>query len=262
MPRIVVAVALLAGLAAGAPAQAQYSSCVVQDTYVLSAFLVADRPAQVSGAMRFTPPAACDPGVAGSVAVSLAVFTAGSPGPVPIAFTWSYVVDPGGAVDVGPGILRGRIGHDAGFIQTIAFTADPALPSPALQLAGMAVRETFDVGISSRRFKADVRDLGDASRELRRLRPVTFRYKGRAADGTRPRRYGLIAEEVAAVYPELVRYGLTGRPLTVRYDELPAMLLNEIQRQRRELEAQGAQLEAQAAELAAAAARLARRESR
>jgi hypothetical protein len=67
---------------------------------------------------------------------------------------------------------------------------------------------------------------------------------------------------VAAVYPELVRYGLTGRPLTVRYDELPAMLLNEIQRQRRELEAQGAQLEAQAAELAAAAARLARRESR
>jgi hypothetical protein len=256
-----VAVALTVLLAPSAPAQAQYTTCVVQDTYVLSAFLFADRPGQVSGTMRFTAPAACDPGAVGSVAVSLSVLVAGSPAPASMAFTWSYAVDGAGIVDVGPGILRGTIGHEAGFANSIVFTADPTLPSPSLQLAGTAVREAFEIGFSSRRFKEDVRELGDASRDLSRLRPVTFRYTRAEADGTRPRQYGLIAEEVVAVYPELVQFGATGQPLAVRYHELPALLLNELQRQERQLEAQRAQLEAQAAQLAELAARLARLET-
>ena len=64
---------------------------------------------------------------------------------------------------------------------------------------------------SSRRSKDDIRDMGDASGGLLRLRPVTFRYKQKAADGSAPIRYGLIAEEVAEVYPELVVYDGEGR---------------------------------------------------
>jgi hypothetical protein len=90
---------------------------------------------------------------------------------------------------------------------------------------------------SSRRFKQDIQDIGDASRDLLRLRPVSFRYKQPSADGTRPIQYGLIAEEVAQVYPELVAYDSTGQPTAVMYHVLPAMLLNEVQRQEQELAA-------------------------
>ncbi|MBK9064813.1 MAG: tail fiber domain-containing protein [Acidobacteria bacterium] len=60
------------------------------------------------------------------------------------------------------------------------------------------------------------------------LRPVTFRYKAHGPDG--PKQYGLIAEEVDAVMPELVARSKDGEIETVMYHELPAILLNEIQR--------------------------------
>jgi hypothetical protein len=257
---VLTAVASLALLGVPAtPAHAQFDTCVLEGAFVLSAFLFAESPAQVSGTLQFTPPGTCTPGAPGSVTVALSVFAAGSPAPAPIGFTWSYAVDAAGTVDLGPGVLRGAIGHSTGLAHSVVFTADPALPPPGVQLAGAAVREEFAFP-SSRRFKEDVRDLGDASRGLERLRPVTFRYKRAEPDGTRPRQYGLIAEEVAAVYPELVQYGATGEPQAVRYHELPAMLLNEIQRQQRQIAAQQAELQAQAAQLAGLLARLARLE--
>ena len=64
---------------------------------------------------------------------------------------------------------------------------------------------------SSRRFKEDIQDMDDASSGLLRLRPVTFRYQQPYADGSKPIDYGLIAEEVAEVYPDLVVKG-AGRP--------------------------------------------------
>jgi hypothetical protein len=73
--------------------------------------------------------------------------------------------------------------------------------------------------------------MGKASDGLRYLRPVTFYYKQAQEGGPRQLQYGLIAEEVEAVYPELVEYSETGEPLTVRYHLLPAMLLNELQKQ-------------------------------
>lgn len=82
---------------------------------------------------------------------------------------------------------------------------------------------------SSSRFKDDIRDMGDTTAELARLRPVTFRYKGRP-DILEERHYGLIAEEVDAVFPELVARSADGDIETVKYQELPAMLLNELQR--------------------------------
>jgi len=87
---------------------------------------------------------------------------------------------------------------------------------------------------SARRFKEQVRDMGDATDDLLRLRPVTFYYQGHQ-DGA-SRQYGLIAEEVADVYPELVQYSAEGDPLSVRYHMLNAMLLNVVQRQHREIQ--------------------------
>jgi hypothetical protein len=109
---------------------------------------------------------------------------------------------------------------------------------------------------SSARFKQDVREMGDAS-DLLMLRPVTFRYTEDAvgAEESKTPQYGLIAEEVAEVAPELVAPDLEGKPYSVKYHELPALLLNEVQQQEREitsLKAQMAQLQRQLAESAAA----------
>ncbi len=69
---------------------------------------------------------------------------------------------------------------------------------------------------SSRRFKEDIHDVGEASVAILDLRPVSFRYtKEAAGEGQRPLEYGLIAEEVAQVLPELVIYDEAGRPETV-----------------------------------------------
>jgi hypothetical protein len=89
---------------------------------------------------------------------------------------------------------------------------------------------------SSRRFKTDIQDMGEASHGLLRLRPVTFRYRKPYADGSQPVQYGLIAEEVAEVYPDLVAYGNDGQPESVKYQVLDSMLLNEVQRQQVEIQ--------------------------
>ncbi|MFZ0230651.1 MAG: tail fiber domain-containing protein, partial [Mycobacterium sp.] len=83
---------------------------------------------------------------------------------------------------------------------------------------------------SSRRYKEDIHDMGGASEGLLRLRPVTFRYKQPNDDGSKPVQYGLIAEEVAEVYPDLVVHGKDGQIETVQYYKLDAMLLNEVQK--------------------------------
>jgi hypothetical protein len=88
---------------------------------------------------------------------------------------------------------------------------------------------------SSRRFKTDIQDMGDASTGLMRLRPVTFRYKKPFADGSQPIQYGLIAEEVAEVYPDLVARSTDGEIESVKYQVLDSMLLNELQRQQAEI---------------------------
>jgi hypothetical protein len=108
---------------------------------------------------------------------------------------------------------------------------------------------------SSRRYKEDIRDMGEASDGLMKLRPVAFHYKREYAGGPRPLQYGLIAEEVAEVYPEVVLYNpKTGQPETVAYHLINTMLLNEVQKQHRLLLEQEKRLQAlaeQVKELAA-----------
>ena len=100
---------------------------------------------------------------------------------------------------------------------------------------------------SSRRFKEDIRDMGQMSARLLDLHPVVYRYRAEAQAGERPLQYGLIAEEVEQVFPELVAYGADGRVETVQYHVLGALLLNELKKQNAMVKAQQAQLATQQA---------------
>ena len=77
---------------------------------------------------------------------------------------------------------------------------------------------------SSRRFKKKIKPMDSASQAILALKPVTFRYK---SDTTNTPQFGLIAEEVAAVNADLVVRDKDGKPYSVRYDQVNAMLLNE-----------------------------------
>jgi hypothetical protein len=121
---------------------------------------------------------------------------------------------------------------------------------------------------SSRRFKENIRDIAAESDGVMSLRPVAFQYK-REIDPSGLAQYGLIAEEVAEIYPELVAYDADGRPEAIRYQLLDPLLLNELQKQRRSQEAQRAKIEQQSetiddlgAEIDALKKRLVRLEAR
>jgi hypothetical protein len=101
--------------------------------------------------------------------------------------------------------------------------------------AAVLVDTSGQLGIntSSRRFKTDIADMGDATERLLELRPVVFHYRQeqRLPDGSEvPMEYGLIAEEVAEIFPDLVVYDEEGNPFTVKYHLLSAMLLNELKK--------------------------------
>ena len=87
---------------------------------------------------------------------------------------------------------------------------------------------------SSRRYKDDIQDMAGDSDVVMKLRPVSFLYRP-DLDETRTRQYGLIAEEVANIAPDLVVWK-DSRPETVRYHLVNAMLLNEVQKSRREID--------------------------
>ena len=86
---------------------------------------------------------------------------------------------------------------------------------------------------SSERFKKDIAIMGQASEGILSLRPVTFHYK---TDGENTPQFGLIAEEVAKVNPNLVVRDENGEIYTVRYEAVNAMLLNEFLKEHRKVE--------------------------
>lgn len=96
---------------------------------------------------------------------------------------------------------------------------------------------------SSRRYKEEINEMGDASARLLSLNPVTFRYRQAYENGEQPVEYGLIAEEVAQVFPELVVFNENNQPETVKYRLLSSLLLNELQKQNSELRRQESQLQ-------------------
>ena len=155
-----------------------------------------------------------------------------------------YVGVVGGAAAENRHIRIGTHGtHTAAFLQGVygaALTTDTP--------RAVYVNSVGQLGYlpSAQRYKTDVAPMASATQRMEQLRPVTFRLKD---DASRTVQYGLIAEEVAKVYPELVLRDAEGRIDGVRYEELAPMLLDEVQLQQRKLAAQDERLAAQAREL-------------
>jgi uncharacterized coiled-coil protein SlyX len=115
---------------------------------------------------------------------------------------------------------------------------------------------------SSARFKDDIKPMDKASEAVLALKPVSFRYK-KEVDPQRVAQFGLVAEDVEKINPDLVIRDAEGRPQTVRYEQVNAMLLNEflkehrqvaglkstVAEQRKGMEAMAAQLKEQAAQI-------------
>jgi hypothetical protein len=154
---------------------------------------------------------------------------------------FSQRLDLDGAVDGGPatyfcpGSSIGNFSPE----QTRAFLAGVrGVTTGSADALSVVIDSSGQLGTisSSRRFKEDIHDIGAASSGTQRLRPVTFRYRAPSVDGSKALQYGLIAEEVAEVNRGLVVYEPDGQALTVKYNLLPALLLNEVQRQQRTID--------------------------
>jgi hypothetical protein len=123
-----------------------------------------------------------------------------------------------------------RIGTSGSHLTTFIAGIDNA------KVTGSAVyvTSTGQLGVlaSSERYKTAIASMGASTEKLEKLRPVSFHLK---SDPEGAVQYGLIAEEVAQVYPELVIKDERGKIQGVRYEELASMLLNEVQKQASEI---------------------------
>src|SRR5213080_2686245 len=91
------------------------------------------------------------------------------------------------------------------------------------------------VGVFSERFKEEIKPMDKASETIFALKPVSFRYK-KDIDSERTPQFGLVAEDVAKVNPDLVVRDADGKVYTVRYEAVNAMLLNEFLKEHRKVE--------------------------
>ena len=126
---------------------------------------------------------------------------------------------------------------------------DPATAVPVF----VDTNGKLGTAFSSRRFKHDIKPMDKASESLLALKPVTFHYKSDTKDTPQ---FGLIAEDVAAVNPDLVVRDKNGDVYTVRYDQVNAMLLNEFLKAHRRMEEQDKRIEDLTAQLKQQAAQI------
>jgi hypothetical protein len=112
---------------------------------------------------------------------------------------------------------------------------------------------------SSARFKKDIKPMDQSSETVLRLKPVTFHYK---ADSTATAQFGLIAEEVEKVNPDLVVKDKEGKVFTVRYDAVNAMLLNEFLKEHSKVENLKASIAQQREEMKTVLAQLREQEAK
>jgi trimeric autotransporter adhesin len=136
-----------------------------------------------------------------------------------------------------------RIGNDTAFTfpydtyiaGIFARSNDPGTATICYVDANGKVASVF----SSRRYKHDIKPMETASEAILALKPVSFHYN---SDAKNTPCFGLIAEEVAAVNSDLVIRDKTGEPMTVRYDAVNAMLLNEFLKEHKKVEEQQASI--------------------
>jgi len=143
--------------------------------------------------------------------------------------TGSFNIDIGNSGAAGDG---GKIKIGASGKQTETFIA--GIVNSKITGAPVYITPSGQLGVlaSAERYKTAIAPLGSTTRKLVQLRPVSFHLK---TDPTGTVQYGLIAEEVERVYPELVIRDEAGKIQGVRYDELAPMLLNEVQKQAAEI---------------------------
>jgi hypothetical protein len=131
-----------------------------------------------------------------------------------------------------------RIGTEGTHTATyIAGISEAGLVHGAAVAVGITADGQLGVRASSVRFKELVKPMDKASEAIFSLQPVSFRYK---KDPAALPQFGLVAEEVAKVNPDLVARDVEGKPFTVRYDEINAMLPNEFLKEHRKGEKQEA----------------------
>ena len=147
-----------------------------------------------------------------------------------------------------------RIGDES--VQTATYIAGI---SGRTASGGVAVFVNSDgklgTSTSSARFKEEIKPMGEASAAILALKPVTFRYKPEIDPKGIPQ-FGLVAEEVEKVNPDLVARDKEGKPYSVRYDQVNAMLLNEFLKEHRKNEEQQATIACQQKQIEALAAGL------
>ena len=167
-------------------------------------------------------------------------------------------------IDIGNGGVAGesntiRIGDDN---QSQTFLA--GVYGVSVAGLGVAMNSSGQLGTvgSSRRFKKDIKAMEQASETILSLNPVTFHYTKEIDPEGLPQ-YGLVAEDVEKVNPDLVVRDKEGKPYSVRYEQVNVMLLNEFVKEHkafleehRKVEAQGAAISRQQRQIEALTAGL------
>jgi hypothetical protein len=123
------------------------------------------------------------------------------------------------------------------FIGRIYFNVQPIVGTDPDSVTITSTGRLGRGNVSSRRYKHDIKSMEKASEGLYALKPASFRYN-KEYDVTQTLAFGLIAEEVAEVYPDLVGRNAAGQPESVRYEQINAMLLNEFLKEHRKNEEQ------------------------
>jgi len=163
-------------------------------------------------------------------------------------------VGAGGSVTTANHVIA--IGHPGANVDDSCFIGQvrDALVAPdAAQVLIDSAGKLGTTSGSSRRFKEQIKPMNKVSEAILALKPVTFHYK---SDKTNTSQFGLIAEEVADVDPNLVVPDKEGKPYTVRYEAVNAMLLNEFLKEHREVQELKKQVAALTADLQKVSAQL------
>ena len=144
-----------------------------------------------------------------------------------------------GNVCIGEGMLGVAGEFNTTWIRNIHNTVQPVVGTDPDNVTVNSAGRLGRGNVSSRRYKHDIKPMDNASEAILALKPVTFRYN-KEYDATQTVAYGLIAEDVAQVYPDLVGRNREGQPESVRYEQINAMLLNEFLKEHKKGEAQQA----------------------
>jgi len=147
------------------------------------------------------------------------------------------------------GSFGGNVSNSTWINNVFGVTTQSGITAPVI----VSDRGQLGTVASSERFKKDIATMEKSSEAILSLRPVTFHYK---TDNKGTPQFGLIAEEVAKVNPALVLPDKEGKPYSVRYDAVNAMLLNEFLKEHRMVREQGAMIARQQKQIEALTATL------